>query len=79
MATKKKKRSERTGYNTRAAYEGAVGAPPLARSLKAATGRDIRSCVLRVDLDFANHLRQIAKQEKRTVTSITRDLLAEMK
>ena len=82
MATKKKspKRVGKGGnYNTLAAIEGSIGAPPLAKVLKAATGKDVLSVVLRVDLDFANKIRDIAKREGKTVTSVTRELLAQMK
>lgn len=87
MATKKKapakkaakKAAPTVGYNTIAAVEGSVGAPPLAKVLKATTGKDVRSVVLRVDADFADKVRSIAVREKRTVTSVTRTLLEQMK
>lgn len=83
MATKKKAPAKKGGkgsnYNTLAAIEGSIGAPPLAKVLKAATGKDVRSVVLRVDLDFANKVRELAKRDGKTVTSVTRDLLAQMK
>lgn len=67
------------GYNTLAAMEGAVGAPPMAKVLKAATGKEVESVVLRVDLDFAMKVRAIAAAEHRTITSVTRTLAQQMK
>ncbi len=82
MATKKKapaKKSNKGGnYNVIAAVEGSIGGPPLAKVLKAATGKDVRSVVLRVDLDFAEKVRGIARREGKTVTSVTRDILSQM-
>ena len=85
MATKKKKAPAKKkivgkggNYNVLAAVEGSTGAPPLAKVLKAATGKDVRSVVLRVDLDFANWVRDEARTSGRTVTSVTRDILSRL-
>ena len=61
------------------AVEGTIGGPPLSKVLKAATGKDVRSVVLRVDLDFAEKVRNIARREGKTVTSVTREILSQMK
>lgn len=83
MATKKKapakKSNKGDNYNVIAAVEGSIGGPPLAKVLKAATGKDVRSVVLRVDLDFAEKVRGIARREGKTVTSVTREILSQMK
>ena len=82
MATKRKKKKvtgRGSNYNLVAAVEGSIGGPPLAKVLKAATGKDVRSVVLRVDLDFAEKVREIARRDGKTVTSVTREILSQMR
>jgi hypothetical protein len=67
-----------SNYNVLAAVGGSAGAPPLSKLLKGATGKDVRSVVLRVDLDFAHAVRKLAGDSGRTITSVTRELLTTM-